>query len=111
MVTPAAVIAVIAGTWLIFLRETFMPWLYVKLFFVVMLVCGHAWIGHILVTVAESSGRQRAPAPYLPLVVLLTPMLAILFFVLGKPDRGSIQLPDWISEPRGGQLPFDVPRR
>ena len=30
-VTPAAVIAVITGTWLIFLREAFVPWLFAKL--------------------------------------------------------------------------------
>ena len=110
VVTPAAVIAVIAGTWLIFLRETYVPWLYAKLFFVVLLVSGHAWMGHILVRVAESAGRQRPPPPFLPLAVLLTPMLAILVLVLGKPDLGWIEFPDWLSEPRGGQLPFDVPR-
>lgn len=110
-VTPAAVIAVIAGTWLIFLRETFVPWLYAKLFFVAILVIAHAWIGHILVTVAEKAGRHRPPSPILPLALLLTPMAAILVLVLGKPDLGGIEFPDWLTQPRGGQLPFDVPRR
>ena len=110
-VTPAAVIAVIAGTWLIFLRETFVPWLYAKLFFVAVLVLAHAWIGHILVTVAETKGSHRPPGPYLPVAAVLGPALAILVLVLGKPDLGGIEFPDWLLEPRGGQLPFDVPRR
>ena len=110
-VTPAAVIAVIAGTWLIFLREVFVPWLYAKVFFVALLVCAHAWIGHILITVAESAGRHRPPEPYLPLAAVLTPIVAILILVLGKPEFDGITFPDWLTEPRGGQLPFDVPRR
>jgi protoporphyrinogen IX oxidase len=111
MVTPAAVAAVIAGTWLIFLREAFVPWLYAKLFFVVVLVGAHAWIGHIVVSVAETTGRHRPPPAYLPIAVLLTPMAAILVLVLGKPELGGIAFPDWLTEPRGGQLPFEMPRR
>lgn len=111
VVTPAAVLAVIAGTWLIFMREVFVPWLYAKLFFVAALVLAHAWIGHILANVAETGGKHHPPAPYLPLAVLLTPMLAVLALVLGKPELGWIEFPTWLTEPRGGQLPFDVPRR
>nr|WP_255564211.1 cbb3-type cytochrome c oxidase subunit I [Mameliella sp. CS4] len=36
VVTPAAVLTVIAGTWLIVLREVFVPWLYAKLLFVAL---------------------------------------------------------------------------
>lgn len=111
LVTPAAVIAVIAGTWLVFIREVFEPWMYGKLFFVAMLVMAHAWMGHILVTVAETAGRHRPPAPYLPVAALLTPMMAILVLVLGKFDLGWVEFPDWLTQPRGGQLLFDVPSR
>ena len=109
-VTPAAVIAIVAGTWLIFLREALVPWLYAKLFFVALLVGAHAWIGHVVVTVAETRERGRPPAPYLPLMVVLVPMLAILTLVLGKPDLSGMEFPGWMTEPRGGQLPFEVPR-
>lgn len=107
--TPSAVITVIAGTWLIFLRETLVPWFYAKLFFVVLLVLAHAWIGHILVTVAEQKGRHRPPPAALPLVALLVPVLAILFLVLAKPDLGWIVFPDWMTTPRGQSWPLDVP--
>ena len=110
-VTPAAVIAVIAGTWLIFLREAFVPWLYAKLFFVALLVAAHAWIGHVMVDVAETPWRDRPPPPILPIAATLLPVVAILVLVLGKPELGWIAFPDWLLEPRGIQFPFDVPRR
>ena len=36
---------------------------------------------------------------------------SLLLLVLAKPELGEVPLPDWLLEPRGGQLPFDVPRR
>jgi uncharacterized membrane protein len=111
IVTPAAIIAVVAGTWLIFLREVFVPWLYAKLLFVAALSAAHVWIGHLVVQVAEKPGRSRSPSPYLPVTATLVPVLIILILVLGKPELGEIPLPDWLREPRGGQLPLDVPSR
>lgn len=110
-VTPAAVVAVVAGTWLIFFREVLVPWLYAKLFFVALLVGAHAWIGQIMVDVAETKRRRRPPGPYLPIAAVLLPILAILILVLGKPELSGVALPGWLTEPRGGQLPFEVPRR
>lgn len=109
-VTPAAVVAVVAGTWLIFFRELLVPWLYAKLIFVALLVTAHAWIGKIMVSVAETR-RRRPPEPYLPIAAVLLPIVAILLLVLGKPDLSGVAFPGWLTEPRGGQLPFEVPRR
>ncbi|RYH00760.1 hypothetical protein EU805_16715 [Salipiger sp. IMCC34102] len=111
IVTPAAVIAVVAGTWLIFLREVFVPWFYAKLVFVAALAAAHAWIGHLVVQVAEKPGRDCPAPPVWPISATFVPVLAILFLVLGKPDLvGPIDLPEWLLSPRNGQLPFDVPR-
>lgn len=110
-VTPAGVIAVISGTWLIFLREAFVPWLYAKLLFVTVLVVVHIWIGHVLVRVAEKPEQHRPPHPLLGVTAVLLPVLAILLLVLGKPELDWLAFPDWLLEPRGGQLPFEVPRR
>lgn len=107
-VTPAAVISVIAGTWLVLLREVFVPWMYLKLAAVALLVAFHAWVGHTLVAIAETPGRHRAPSPTVPLLVLTIPILVILVLVLAKPDL-HIPMPHWLVEPRGNQLPFDVP--
>lgn len=109
-VTPAAVLAVIVGTWLVFLRETFVPWLFAKLLFVTLLVAAHAWLGHLLVTVAEKPGRHRPPEPWLPLAAVLVTTSAILILVLAKPDLEWIRFPDWLRQPVGDQLPFEVPR-
>lgn len=110
-VTPMAVVAVVAGTWLIFLRETYVPWLYAKLFFVALLVGAHAWVGHIIVRVGETRGRYQPPHPYLVVTAALIPMIAILWLVLGKPDLSWIEFPDWLMEPGNGQLPFEIPSR
>lgn len=110
-VTPAAVIAVIAGVWLIFLRETFVPWLFAKLAFVALLVAAHVWIGHIVTEVGEEPDDHRPPPPLLPISAVLIPVFVILTLVLAKPVLDWIEFPEWMLEARGGQLPFDVPSR
>ncbi|WP_025051033.1 CopD family protein [Sulfitobacter noctilucae] len=109
-VTPAAVLTVIAGTWLIFMRGTFFPWFYAKLFFVMLLVSAHIWIGEVLVSVADSAGRKRPPHPWLPIAAILVPATFILFLVLAKPDLGWLAFPDWLQEPLDADFPLDVPR-
>jgi putative membrane protein len=111
VITPAAVIAIGSGTLLIFLREVFVTWMFAKLVFVAGLVAFHAWVGHTLVAVAETEGEHVPPDPLVPLLLLLVPVLAILGLVLAKPELRELPVPGWLSEPRGGQLPFDVPRR
>ncbi|WP_299360811.1 CopD family protein [uncultured Paracoccus sp.] len=111
IVTPAAVTAIIAGTWLIFLREVFVVWMFAKLVFVALLIGFHAWVGHHVVKMGESDGRHDPPGPRVPLLVLLVPVLVILTLVLSKPPLEDIPLPDWLTEPRNRQLPVsDVPR-
>jgi len=111
VVTPAAVVAVIAGTWLIFLRDVFVPWLFAKLVFVALLMALHAWIGRGIVRMAERPGTHRPSSAYLTCSAVLASATAILVLVLGKPDLGWIAFPDWLRAPRGAQLPFDVPSR
>jgi len=111
IVTPAALFAIAVGILLIFLREVFVPWMFAKLFFVALLVGFHAWVGRTIVAVAETEGDYQTPAPLLPLLLLTVPVVAILFLVLAKPELGEVPLPHWLMEPRGHQLPFDVPPR
>jgi protoporphyrinogen IX oxidase len=110
-ITPSALIAIATGTGLIFVREVFVLWMFTKLVFVALLVAFHAWVGHVLVAVAETDGAHTPPEPTIPGLVLVVPILAILALVLGKPDLTDIPLPGWLLEPQGVQLPFDVPRR
>lgn len=108
-VTPAALLAIAAGTLLIFLRDVFVVWMFAKLVFVAMLMGFHAWVGGTIVAVAESEGKHQTSEPLVPMLILLIPVVAILVLVLSKPPLEAIPLPDWLTTPRGGQLPFDVP--
>jgi uncharacterized membrane protein len=110
-ITPAAVLAIASGTTLIFLREVFTGWMFAKLVFVGGLVAVHAWVGHTIVKVAETEGHHQPPEPLVPTLALLIAVLGILALVLAKPELEEVPLPAWLLEPRGGQLPFDVPRR
>ncbi|GGF76117.1 membrane protein [Paracoccus acridae] len=111
IITPAAVTAIVAGTWLIFLREVFTVWMFAKLVFVALLIGFHAWIGHHIVKVGESDGRHQTPRPIGPLLILLVPVLVILTLVLLKPELEEIPMPDWLTQPRERQLPVsEVPR-
>ncbi|MCW2405223.1 putative membrane protein [Sphingobium sp. B1D7B] len=106
LLTPAAVIAVAAGTALLFLREVFVPWMFGKLLFVGLLVGLHAWIGNLVVRMGEH-GNQRQPSPILPLVLLALLLCAAIFaIVLSKPSI-DLTMPDWLTTPRGRQLPVD----
>ena len=111
IITPAAVTAIVAGTWLIFLREVFVPWMFAKLVFVALLIGFHAWMGHHIVKLGETDGRHDPPEPGIPLLLLLVPVLVILMLVLWKRERGDITLPGGRTEPHGRQVPVsDVPR-
>lgn len=111
IVTPAAVTAIIAGTWLVFLRQAFVPWLFAKLVFVALLLALHVWIGHNIAQAAEEPGDHRLPSPSLPITGVLACSTAILLIVLGKPDLDWVLMPEWLRTPRGGQLPFEIPSR
>lgn len=105
-VTPAAIVAIAAGTALIFLASAFTLWMFVKLLAVGVLVSLHAWIGHLVVLMSERRGRY-APRSALPtLLPIMIAMVAILFLVLGKPALESFA-PAWLAEPRGHELPVD----
>lgn len=108
-VTPAAALAVATGLALIFLREVFEPWMFAKLVLVASLVGLHAWVGHTLVAVAETEGRHIPPSPTLPNIMLLAGAAGVLVLVLLKPDLRDLPIPERLSQPVGGDLPFDVP--
>jgi len=110
-VTPAGVLAIASGTALIFLREAFTGWMFAKLVLVGGLVAIHAWVGHTIVTVAETEGRHEPPEPLIPSLLLTGVVAGILTLVLGKPELAELPIPAWLATPVGGHLPFDVPSR
>ncbi len=109
VITPAAVFAIATGTTLIFVREVFTPWMFAKLVCVAGLVTMHAWVGHTIVSVAETEGRHEPPDPLLPILLTVGVVAATLVLVLAKPDLGELPVPAWLAQPLGRSLPFDVP--
>ena len=105
-VTPAAIVAITAGTALIFLGGVFTLWMFVKLLVVGVLVSLHAWVGHLVVLMSERRGSYAPRSAILILVPIAFAMLAILFLVLGKPTLENFA-PAWLSEPLGYELPVD----
>lgn len=109
--TPVAVLAILSGGLLVFLREVFTVWLFAKLVLVAALVGIHAWIGHTITSVADTAGTHEPPGPLLPTLAVTALVAGVLFLVLGKPDAEGFPFPDRLSTPLGRQLPFDAPSR
>lgn len=114
--TPAAVIAVVAGTALIFAAQVFDLWFLAKLAFVSLMALTHAWIGHLIeqsglrrpgMPVAGGTSRGYAmPHPVIALLIAVPSMAAVLWLVLAKPDLSwtADLMPRILLAPRG-QLP------
>ena len=106
LVTPAAVVAIAAGTLLIFLEGLRDGWLMAKLAAVAAMVLIHAWIGHLIAMTGEGAGRYRLPSPLPAFGGLVVLMGAVLWLVLAKPDLAHLvdQLPLWLRQPLGRDL-------
>lgn len=107
---PSAVIAISAGTALIFLIELVDTWLLIKLIFVAGMALVHAWLGHLTSQLGHSAGKIRIPPPLIALVAVVPMMLAVLFLVLAKPDLAPLleRLPLFLRVPQGRELPESV---
>jgi protoporphyrinogen IX oxidase len=108
-ITPFAALAVGSGLVLIFLRDVFTIWMFGKLVLVAALITLHAWIGHTIVAIAETEGRSEPPDALVPNLVLCVLAAGVLYVVLAKPNFVAISMPVWLTQPVGGDLPFDVP--
>lgn len=107
IVTPAAVIAIAAGTALIFLRGVFVPWMFAKLVAVGLLVSLHALIGHTVVLMSERRGEYEPPSPVPLILAMVLTMVAVLALVLAKPVMPDLT-PDWLERPQHRQLPLEA---
>lgn len=101
--TPAAVIAIAAGTGLIFAADVFDLWFAAKLALVSGMALVHAWIGHFVVVSAEDRGTGNLPSPLIALALVLPLMTGVLWLVLAKPDLAGLAdwLPGFMLAPRG----------
>ena len=101
--TPAAVIAIAAGTGLIFADQVFDLWFVAKLTLVAGMALVHAWIGHLVLTSGEHRGLHDMPSAIWALVLGLPLMRGVLWLVLAKPDLAWVAdwLPEFMLAPRG----------
>lgn len=106
IMTPAAVVAVSAGTGLIYLRGVFVPWMFAKLVAVGLLVILHVLVGHTVLMMSERQGEHQPPGPLPIVAAMIATMTAVLLLVLGKPTIPDIA-PDWLTQPLHRQLPVD----
>ncbi len=107
VITPAAVIAITAGTTLILATHLVEPWFLAKLAAVCGMVLVHAWLGHLIVQTGEGAGNYRMPPPLIALFLGIPLMLLVLWLVLAKPDLSPVMayLPAFLLEPQGRELP------
>lgn len=107
LMTPAAVIAVAAGIALIFLRQTYTGWMIAKLGAVGLLACVHGLQGHVVLRSGEEKGRYDTPRASLLIAPALLAMTLVLLIVLAKPTIPASLFPEWLTTPRGRQLPWE----
>ncbi|PZQ80191.1 MAG: hypothetical protein DI549_17800 [Ancylobacter novellus] len=107
IVTPAAILAIAAGTALIFAAGVTDTWLMAKLVAVVGMVLVHAWLGHLNVQASEGRGSYQMPPVLLALPAGLLCMGAVFYLVLAKPDFQPLieALPQSLTAPQGRPLP------
>ncbi|WP_371347187.1 CopD family protein [Ancylobacter sp. IITR112] len=110
IVTPAAILAIVAGTGLIFAVGITQPWLVAKLVAVAGMVLAHAWLGHLTVEASEGRGSYQMPHAIAALPASLICMGAVLYFVLAKPDLQPLieTLPPVLTTPQHQPLPADL---
>lgn len=103
-ISPAAVIATIAGGLLLFARWVFEPWMFAKLVQIGALIVLHTYLGHCVARLGEQGYVRPALPPALLLAAGLAIMGLILFTVLAKPHLDAAMMPDWLRTPLNRQL-------
>lgn len=103
VISPAAFIAVVAGTGLIFTREVFTLWFVLKLFAVGVLVAVHVRAGFVILNLFDEGKTYRPWRVYASTGLAATTMSAILALVLLKPAIDLGPLPAWATTPGGLQ--------
>lgn len=109
VMTPAAVIAIAAGTALVFVRSVYEPWMFAKMAAVGLLVCLHTWQGWAVMRMGETAGQARPPGVLLMTGFTVCVIGAVLLLVLGKPPLPADLLPGWLMAPRYRPLPVEEP--
>lgn len=101
--SPAAILAIAAGTALSFAAGIFDLWFIAKLMLVIGMVCCHVWIGHVILRSGETRGA-RVQRVGLALALAIPLMAGVIALVLIKPDlmEAARFFPSFMRQPWGG---------
>lgn len=106
IISPAAFVAVLTGTMLIFLRQTFEAWFSIKLALVGVFAILHVLTGLVVIRLFRD-GEIYPPWRFVTATVLSGGVVvAIFFIVLAKPTV-DLALIDVLSEPGGLKRLYD----
>jgi uncharacterized membrane protein len=106
IISPAAFVAVLTGTMLIFLRQTFEAWFSIKLALVGVFAILHVLTGLVVIRLFRD-GEIYPPWRFVTATVLCGGVVvAIFFIVLAKPTV-DLALIDVLSEPGGLKRLYD----
>jgi putative membrane protein len=106
IISPAAFVAVLTGTMLIFLRQTFEAWFAIKLALVGVFAILHVLTGLVVIRLFRD-GEIYPPWRFVTATVLSGGVaVAIFFIVLAKPTV-DLALIDVLSEPGGLKRLYD----
>jgi protoporphyrinogen IX oxidase len=108
--SPAAFVAIAAGTALMFLRDVFSVWMALKLLAVGALVAIHVREGYLILYLFDPGHRYARWQQLLGTVATLGAIVAILWLVLAKPGFSLDDLPEWLRKPGGLQSLLDTMR-
>lgn len=106
VISPAAFLAVVTGTALIFLRQTFEPWFSVKLAFVGVLATFHVLTGLVVIRLFRKGEIYPVWRFVTATVLSGAVVVAIFFIVLAKPAIDLAVL-DVLAEPGGLKRLYD----
>lgn len=100
IVSPAAFLAILTGTALVFMRQTFEPWFSIKLAFVGLLAVVHVLTGLVVIRLFREGEIYPVWRFVTATIVSGGIVIAILFVVLAKPAI-DLALLDVLGEPGG----------
>ncbi|HSJ79427.1 MAG TPA: CopD family protein [Erythrobacter sp.] len=99
VISPAAFVAVAAGTALLFVSDALHPWMFAKLGAVTVLVIVHVQYAYVLTHLAVEGAQQPTVKIRIMVGAIIAAALAVLYLVLAKPVLNEDVLPGWMQEP------------
>jgi protoporphyrinogen IX oxidase len=92
--TPAALLAIVAGSVVFLLNQTTEGWLVAKLTLVSGLAIAHALVGLLVLRAEDENGKTVLPWCWALAIAMSALMIAIVWIVLAKP---ALEFPAWLS--------------